>query len=333
MHNICLGVVRKLLNTWIAGSLKFRLQHQKVKMISERLLNLRNMVPVEFNRKPRSLNKLNYWKATEYRMFLLYLGPLVLKDIVDLAIYENFLALHFSVSILLSESHIKKFQIPFVRNIINVFIKHSKSLYGLEFMVYNVHLLSHLCDDVDLLGTLDKFSAFPFENYLGEIKSLIKSPTNPLQQVHRRLVEKDFLISQPVSNFTFNLEIKHALGPLTFNENLKWMQQFHKLRLPGITLSTFNHSKADSYVLIGNKIVEIHNIAKVADSQIYLIGKEFLGYLDLYTYPYPSSNLNIFIVDNLTELKVWPVGEITAKCIVLEFRGCLIAMPIIHSQF
>ncbi|XP_057668135.1 uncharacterized protein LOC130901070 isoform X1 [Diorhabda carinulata] len=333
MHNICLGVVRKLLNTWIAGSLKVRLQHQRVKMISERLLNLKNMIPVEFNRKPRSLNELNYWKATEYRMFLVYLGPLVLKDIVDLAIYENFLALHFSVSILLSQSHIEKFKIPFVRNIINVFIKHSKSLYGLEFMVYNVHLMSHLCDDVDLLGKLDNFSTFPFENYLGEIKSLIKSPTNPLQQVHRRLVEKDFLISQPVSNMTYKLESKHTLGPLIFDENLKWNQQFHKLRLPGITLSACNHSKADSYVLIGNKIVEIHNIVKSADSQIYLIGKEFLGYSDLYTYPYPSSNLNIFIVENLTDLKIWPVGKITAKCIVLELRGSLMAMPIIHSQF
>ncbi|KAJ8952617.1 hypothetical protein NQ314_007500 [Rhamnusium bicolor] len=66
------------------------------------------MIPLEFNRKPRSLDELQYWKATEYRTFLIYLGPLVLKDILDVAVYENFLAFHFSITILLSERLKKK---------------------------------------------------------------------------------------------------------------------------------------------------------------------------------------------------------------------------------
>jgi len=40
-------------------------------------------------------------------------------------------------------------------------------LYGLEFAAYNVHLLTHICDDVEIYGPLDECSSFPFENYLG----------------------------------------------------------------------------------------------------------------------------------------------------------------------
>lgn len=139
------------------------------------------------------MEEISYWKATEFRTFLIYLGPLVLKDVLDVAVYENFLAFHFSISVLISEKHLQKFSLSCIKSIINIFITHSKSLYGLEFLIYNVHLVSHICDDVKLFGKLDNFSAFPFENYLGELKSLIKAPTNPLQQIHRRLMEKKLI--------------------------------------------------------------------------------------------------------------------------------------------
>lgn len=190
MHNVCLGIVRKLLNTWIGGgSLKVRLQHQKVQVISQPLLDLRKMIPVEFNRKPRSLEELQYWKATELRTFLIYVGPIVLKDVVNIAVYENFLAFHFAISVLLSDRHIKNLGVALVRNIINVFIDHVKVLYGLKFMVYNVHLLSYICDDVDMFGVLDNFSAFPFENYLGQLKLLVKTSTNSSAAPRKKFID------------------------------------------------------------------------------------------------------------------------------------------------
>lgn len=57
-HNICLGIVRKLLFTWLDGPLQVRLSHGKRNIISERLLGLKKCIPVEFNRKPRSLEEL-----------------------------------------------------------------------------------------------------------------------------------------------------------------------------------------------------------------------------------------------------------------------------------
>ena len=336
MHNICLGIVKKLLNTWVGGPLKVRLPNHKVKTISQHLLDLKKYIPLEFNRKPRALDELPYWKATEFRMFLIYLGPLVLKDMLDIAVYENFLAFHFSIFILLSKKHIKQFGVSFVRNIINILIKHFKTIYGLDFMIYNVHLLSHICDDVEELGVLDNFSAFPFENYLGQLKSLVKSPTHPLQQIHRRLVEKGLFISKESSQSDhLKLFMEHSRGPLTiFSKHITYSKQFSKVIFHDTTLSVISQAKADRYCLHknGNKVIEIHNIINASDNEIYLIGKEFVCYSNLYSYPYPSSELNIFVVNNLSELKIWPISTIVGKCVVLPFKEKgFVTIPIIHS--
>ena len=57
-------------------------------------------MPSEFSRQPRSLKDLDRWKATEFRQFLLYTGPIVLQDIISDNVYEHFLALSMTLTIL-----------------------------------------------------------------------------------------------------------------------------------------------------------------------------------------------------------------------------------------
>ena len=47
----------------------------------------------------------------------------------------------------------------------------------------------HIPDDALRFGTLDNCSGFPFENYLYQMKKLVRSGKNPLQQIVRRLAE------------------------------------------------------------------------------------------------------------------------------------------------
>jgi hypothetical protein len=70
------------------------------------------------------------------------------------------------------------------------FVTDAKILYGREIMVYNMHCLIHLAADVKKLGCLDDFSAFPFENKLGQLKKLVRKPSQPLQQIVRRIDEQ-----------------------------------------------------------------------------------------------------------------------------------------------
>lgn len=65
MHNVCLGVMRKLLNSWISGPLKVRFRGQLINEISDSLSSFKEFIVVEFNRKPRTIAELARWKATE----------------------------------------------------------------------------------------------------------------------------------------------------------------------------------------------------------------------------------------------------------------------------
>ncbi|XP_061902017.1 uncharacterized protein LOC133649199 [Entelurus aequoreus] len=78
MHLVCLGIVRKLLLTWLRGPLTVRLPALIAERMSAKLQSMRPYVPIEFSRRPRSLRELDRWKATEFRQFLLYTGPVVL---------------------------------------------------------------------------------------------------------------------------------------------------------------------------------------------------------------------------------------------------------------
>lgn len=82
MHLICLGVVKKLLLLLMKGPLTIRIGSTNTNLISEHLIKLKSSVPKEFSRKPRSLSEIKYWKATEFRQFLLYTGPIVLKSVL-----------------------------------------------------------------------------------------------------------------------------------------------------------------------------------------------------------------------------------------------------------
>nr|CAI5858644.1 unnamed protein product [Callosobruchus analis] len=222
MHAVCLGVTRKLLNTWLSGKLSVRLCSGIVNTTSEHLLSFNKCIPSEINRKPRSLAELRRWKATEFRTFLLYIGPVVLQGVIDTAVYEHFLLLHVAISILISAKHIENIGIQYAQQLLNIFVTHAKKLYGYEFVIYNVHLLYHLSTDVEKYGALYNFAASPFENYLGKLKSLIKSPKKPLEQIMRRLQEL-FLandLAEPNKEFS-QLLMEHIGGPLLANYGVK----------------------------------------------------------------------------------------------------------------
>ncbi len=57
--------------------------------------------------------------------------------------------------------------------------------------MYNIHGLVHLAGDVKVRRHLDSISGFPYENLLGELKSLVRKADNPLAQVIRRLSEQE----------------------------------------------------------------------------------------------------------------------------------------------
>lgn len=332
MHSVCLGVTRKLINSWISGPFQIRLRSQSIKNISDRLVSLKSMVPHEINRKPRELSELGRWKATEFRTFLLYTGPTVIKNIVPLAVYEHFLLLHCGILILISSKHLKKFGIEVANEFLRLFVNHCENLYGFDYYVYNIHSLCHLSDEVSIHGPLDQFSAFPFENYLGQLKRLIRSPNKPLQQLCRRLSEIDNVFEVDTNNkLSFEFLFPHNDGPSLHFFSYK---QFKQLISKDYVFSSFMYCNADAYCLSqDSSVIQIQNILADSTNNPVIIGKEFKSITSLYSYPIESMEFNIYVLQSLSNsLKFWDFKCIVAKCFVypLNDKGCFVSYPLLH---
>lgn len=198
MHLVCLGVMRKLISLWLKHVYSKRIAKTFCKRVSQLLKNIRSTVPSEFNRRPRSLKDYKQWKATEFRTFLLYSGPvlrdlvleLVLRDILDNDMYKNFLTLHVAISILSNHASYKEDSyLDYAENLLKHFVHSLAKLYGKAHASHNIHNLLHLVADVRKFGILDNFSCFRFENYMSTIKKLLKKGDKPLQQLSRRTLQ------------------------------------------------------------------------------------------------------------------------------------------------
>ncbi|CAG9773371.1 unnamed protein product [Ceutorhynchus assimilis] len=172
MHLCYLGVMRKLLY-WVkkcdfkSVRLPLRLRH----IISKRLKYFASSIPSELNRKPRSLDDLLRFKATELRLILLYLGPDIFCGVLDKNVYDHFILFHVAIRILLSPKYVDTDWIDLAKEILTSFVDNFINLYGRDSCIYNVHSLIHLADDSShFKTTLNEISCFPFKSFLGRFK-------------------------------------------------------------------------------------------------------------------------------------------------------------------
>ena len=159
MHLICLGVMRRMIFLWLQGPLKHRLRSSVVNDISERMLLLRDSIPKEFARRPRSLLEIRHWKATEFRQFLLYTRPIVLQGKLPQHLYCCFMLLSVALNILLSDRLCQSY-CSYAKDLLSTCVNNLSNIYGSDILVYNVHSMLHLPEDARRYGALDNISCF-----------------------------------------------------------------------------------------------------------------------------------------------------------------------------
>ena len=173
MHLVCLGVVKKLLSVWTEG--KMKLAPRCIKQVSLRLIGYAKFIPKNFVRKPRSLKELSHWKATEFRTFVLYVGPLALKRILQSDRFDHFMLLHTAIYILISEAAFQSEWVNYAGELLRQFVFKVPSIYDKHLLSYNMHSLQHLHLDSLTHGPLDRISAFNFENHMQTLKRLLRT--------------------------------------------------------------------------------------------------------------------------------------------------------------
>jgi len=334
MHMLCHGVTKKLLFLWMNGPLNLRLPSWKIKELSDLAINLKSDFPCDFSRKPRKFEEVARFKATEFRAILIYYGFVILKDIITDDCYKNFKALSIAMTILLSPHHVSLKQ--YAHDLLEYFVKSFEQIYGQMYMAPNIHGLLHLVDDYDRFGPLDNCSTFSFENYMKVLKSMIRKPHKPLEQVIIRYNEGEKSTSNLkkkcniINNNEGLLLRPHIKGPLI--NNLVTNPQFSILILGNYKLKT--SVDADSYFCtINNEIVKLINIAhSTSTGNIVLIGRKFKEKTDIYVQPIKSSHLGIFSVKHLSKnLMCWNVKDVKKKVMVLSYKNEQIVVPLLHN--
>jgi len=110
MHLVCLGVTKKLISLWLnTGPINVRLPSWKIKNITSSLNKIKKCITNDFARKPREIEEFKRYKATEFRQFLLYTGPIVLKKILPDDCYQHFMVFSVALRILLISEQSSKY--------------------------------------------------------------------------------------------------------------------------------------------------------------------------------------------------------------------------------
>ena len=324
MHLVCLGVMRKLVSLWLAGPLKTRIGRYDVATINERLICLKKYIPVEFQRKPRPLSEYERWKATEFRMLLLYTGYAVLCEVLPKEVYHNYLLFSVAVHILVNPCLCTQYN-EFSHKLLVLFVEHFGQLYGSDRISYNVHGLVHLSTEAKQFGVLDNVAAFPFENFLGKLKKLLRKPNFPLQQVVSYLQLPKFQYNSPSSGGVKRL---HTEGPIT--SDISIVEQYRELHLDTFCIKL---SHADCHVQLRNgDIVVVKNIITRENGYVEILYKKFNVAEDIFTYPMASSDIGVFRLATVGgRMHHCSVSSIVRKYVVLPFKDVFVGVPLIHT--
>lgn len=112
--------------------------------------------------------------------------PVVFRSILPDVVYEHFLLFHVAILILADDIKGQDEQhLPYAEQLLKLFVQDMKKIYKDESVVYNIHNLIHLADNVRQFRCLDNFSCFPFENFLYQMKNMLRKPNRPLSQLCR----------------------------------------------------------------------------------------------------------------------------------------------------
>lgn len=260
---------------------------------------------------------------------MLYDGIKIMKDHIHNQVYHTFLLLHCSIYILASPSLVQNVAMRnAARTFLNLFVQCSSQIFGRDFVVFNVHGLTHLADKCDEHGCLDSFSAFPYENYLKTIKQSLRSGYHPLQQLAKRDTETNGRLSEP-KNIIEGIQLmgSHIDPNETVQGNHYKMLISNKFTLKCIAPDHSFKTEDGSVVLLQNIVY--------SEDKIILRGQRFQVQNNYYQYPMDSLFIGIGLVSQLDEtVRSWEMNDAIIKCVLIpENEISYLCIPLAHSPF
>lgn len=341
MHLIVIGMTKKLLSLWLSTAkndcldvaVKILLR-DKANVVNQFLELLADYCPHEFRRKIVDVKSCGNWKATQFRLFLLYIGPVALRIILskDDPVYVNFLCLHCAVRLLSLPAEADV--IEYAESLLKIFVTQFVKLYGARYASANVHGLLHIAADVRNLGPLDTFSAFKYENYLRFLKVFANSSTDkPLESFTNKYLamEKNGVdIYSVESSKIMGPSIQIVGGPIP--NDVSFVTQYSKCQFKNFFLTI---TVPDNCCMINNDFVVIENFVEDREKKVFAVGRRYMNRSNFFHVPCPSSILKIFSVHKLSSLMFWEIDKVTSKCMRLpvhDSKNAFVVIPLLHTS-
>ncbi|KAK3910089.1 Halomucin [Frankliniella fusca] len=176
-------------------------------IITRRLESI--LTPSHITRKPRSIDLVAMWKASEWRNWLLYYAIVCLVDIVPQR-YLRLVGLLSNAVFLLSRDVILEENLVEAHRCIEEFVRRFQDLYGPGQMNFSVHILTHLVECVRNWGPLFCHSTFPFESWNHHIAKAVSSPKGAIDQIAMRFLMK-FMVDGIPEDPDISQEVKDII--------------------------------------------------------------------------------------------------------------------------
>lgn len=101
LHLTDLEGMRKLFQSWMNGKyMRVKFSNNQREELLQRIDEIRDYIPREFQRKPGPLKLLDKWKGTCFRRIKLYVGPVILKNIVSGELFCHLMLFHVAMNFL-----------------------------------------------------------------------------------------------------------------------------------------------------------------------------------------------------------------------------------------
>jgi len=201
MHSVMLGIARQFIGLWLDpqySGCDFSIRSQSAR-VNSLLYSIKP--PSEVKRLPWSLESRSYWKASEWRAFLLLYSVVILRGVLPERHYNHWILLVYSVYSM-HQKNVDKACLLMCDLALNKFVAEIPHLYGAEHVSYNAHLLVHLVESVKNWGPLWATSAFVFEDANRILMRLLHGTRMVSKQVFQSFHSVQYL--KPLAKKFFN---------------------------------------------------------------------------------------------------------------------------------
>ena len=192
MHSILEGVFKSLLKRWFDS--KFHSEPYSLRKyihdINTILLSIKP--PSEIPRAPRSIELMSYYKASEYRAWLLFYSLPILCRYLPTEYTHHLSLLVCAMHILLSDQ-IAKENLQVAHSMLVTFHNVAGDMYSSDVYTANMHSLLHTVPLVILWGPVWSYSMFGFESLNGYLGQIYHGTRNITAQMSFHLLLKQSL--------------------------------------------------------------------------------------------------------------------------------------------